>query len=253
MVAISGEATLLLNGTDIEDLTECVEGPVLWPYGGFTQRGDFVVYPGIDGAAYTEQPYATAILPVQVTLRSPACTGGAGQAMRVALSGLRRACLPDRPVTLRRLWPDTTYEEAPGKLLAITPTRPIRNVMSCLVEFTLLSLWYGPAETITPGAGTHTVKGDTRTHKMLITLDAGSARSVANFTNGYLLQFFATVPAGGVLIDVEAFTATAIIGGADMSASLAWTKKFPMRLEAGTNVLSTDSGTFSISYQPAYL
>lgn len=253
MVAISGEATLLLDGTDIEDLTECVEGPVVWPYQGFTQRGDFPTYPGVDGGAYVSQPYDKGLLPVQVTLRSPACSGGAGQALRVELDALRTACKPDRAITLRRLWPDATYQDAAGKFLNITPARPVRNVMSCLVEFTLLGLWYGPSTNIATGAGTHTIAGSTRTHRMTVTLNAGTARTVANSTNGYSFQFLTTVPAGGILVNVEARTATAISGGADYSQYLHWAKNFPMRLDPGPNTLATDAGTFSVDYQPAYL
>lgn len=248
-----GEAELLLDGVAMESLTECVEGPVTWPYQGFTQTGDFPTFPGVDGAVFIPQPYGTAVLPVQVTLRSPACSGGSGLAMQVALDELRAACKPDRALTLRRLWSDGHYEDAAGKFLNITPTRPLKNVMSCLVEFTLFGLWYGPAQTITPGAGTHTVAGTTRTRRMTITLDAGTPRSIYNSTNGYVVSFHSTVPAGGVAIDVEGRSAHAISGGADMSSSLSWSKQFPFQLDPGANVLSSDGGTFSISYQPAYL
>lgn len=248
----SGEASLLLDGTNMESLTDCVEGPVTWPYQGWTQRGDFPTYPGIDGATFMAQPYDTAVLPVQVTLRSLACSGGSGLAMREALRDLRAACRPDRAVTLRRLWPDSTYEDAAAKFLNITPARPLKNVMSCLVEFTLLGLWYGPAQSISPGVGTHDVLGDVRTHRMTITLAAGAARTVTN-ANGFYVQFITTVPAGGVIIDVEARTATALTGGADLSRYLKWGKKHLMQLDPGANTLSTDAGSFTISYQPAYL
>jgi phage-related protein len=87
---------------------------------------------------------------------------------------------------------------------------------------------------------------------MTITLAAGAARTVAN-ANGFYVQFLTTVPAGGVIIDVEARTATALTGGADLSRYLKWGKKHLMQLDEGANTLSTDAGSFTISYQPAYL
>jgi hypothetical protein len=250
---VDGEATLLLDGIDVETLTECVEGPVVWPYSGRTQKGDLQRYPGIDGGSYLPQPYDIDVLPLTVTLRSPACSGGSGLAMREALRDLRTACRPDRQVTLRRLWSDTEYEEARAKFLNITPTRAVKNVMSCLVEFQLLELWYGPAVSGISAAGTHTFDGDTRTHRIQFTLAAGAARTITNTTNGFALTFGGTVPAGGVLIDVEARTARAITGGTNLDVYLTWTKFHPMRFDPGENVLTVSSGTATISYQPAYL
>lgn len=260
MVAIQGEATLLLDGVDIEDLTECVEGPVVWPYQGWTQRGEFPQFPAIDGATFIRQPYDTAVLPLQVTLRSPACSGGdvvlsTGTALRDAVRQLRAACRPDRQLTLTRLWADGTSETAAGKFLNITPARPVRNIIQTLVEFTLLELWYGAEESIASAAGSHEILGDTRTHRMEITLAVGAARTITNTVTGHWLTFSTTVPTGGILIDVEARTATAVTGGADYSAFLSWGKDFPMALDpaAGDNTLTVSAGSASIVYQPAYL
>jgi hypothetical protein len=252
MAAIDGEATLLLDGVDMEELTECVEGPVVWPYQGFAQRGDFPTAPAVDGGVYINQPYDTAVLPVQVTLRSPACSGGSGQALRVELAALRAACKPDHLLTLRRLWPDSTYEEAAGKFLNITPARPLKNLMSCLVEFTLLGLWYGPSVNIPSGAGAHTIAGTTRTHRMTVTLDGAGPQTITNTTNGYSFTYSGSVPSP-IVVDVEARTATLVSGSLDVSMYLEWEKNFPMRLDPGANTLTTTAGTFSVDYQPAYL
>ena len=253
MTAVPGEATLLLDSVDIADLTECVEGPVTWPYGGFTARGAFPQFPGVDGAQYVNQPYDTAVLPVQVTLKTPACSGYSGLALRDALEDLRLACKPDQPLTLRRLWSDGRYEDAAGKFLNITPARPIKNVMSCLVEFTLLELWYGPPVTGI-SAGTPTILGTTRTRRITVTLDPGPARTIANGSgNGYYFQYLTTVSAGGVLVDVEARTATLISGGADVSGFLRWPKGDLLQLDPGPQILAADAGTFSLTYRPAYL
>lgn len=255
MVAISGEATLLLDGTDAEELTDCIEGPVVWPYQGWTQRGEFPQFPGIDGAAYVRQPYDTAVLPVQATLRTPACSGASGTAIRNAVRELRAACHPDRLLTLTRKWDDGTAETALGKFLNITPARPIKNVVQCLVEFTLFELWYGPEETIASAAGTHTILGETRTRRMDVTLPAGGARTVTNTTTGHWFTLATTAPSGGIVVDVEARTALAVIGGTDYSRYLSWGKDAPMMLDpaAGDNVLTVSAVSASIDYQPAYL
>jgi phage-related protein len=125
--------------------------------------------------------------------------------------------------------------------------------MSCLVEVQLLELWYGPAVSGISAAGIHTFDGDTRTHRIQFTLAAGAARTITNTTNGFALTFGGTVPAGGVLIDVEARTARAITGDTNLDVYLTWTKFHPMRFDPGENVLTVSSGTATISYQPAYL
>lgn len=253
---VAGEATLLLDGVDIEALTECVEGPITWPYQGFTQRGELPRFPGVDGALSVSQPYNDDVLPVQFTLRTPACSGVSGDAIRDALRDVRTSCRPDRSVTLRRLWDDGSYEDALAKFLNITPTRPLKNVMSCLLEFTLLELWYGPAVTGVSAAGSQNILGDTRTHRMTFTLASGGpTRTITNETNGYWFTFADNVPSSGVLIDVEARTAVDLSTSPpqDISESLSWGKKYPMRFEPGVNVLTVSAGSASYVYQPAYL
>lgn len=255
MVAISGEATLLLDGTDIEDLTDCVEGPVVWPYQGWPQIGEFPRFPGIDGAAFLRQPYDTAILPVQATLRSPACSGASGTAIREAIRDLRVACRPDRLLTLTRKWDDSTAETAAAKFLNITPDRPVKNVVQCLIEFTLLELWYGPVTNIASAAGTHDILGETRTRRMVIELNMGPPWTVTNVTTGHWFSFTGGGPASGITVDVEARTAVGTVGGGDYSGQLSWGKDALMLLDpaAGPNTLTVSAGTASIDYQPAYL
>lgn len=248
----TGEISLLIDGINLEDVTDCVEGPVVWPYQGWAQRGDFPVFQGIDGAGYVNQPYAIGVLPVQITLRAPACSGMSGESLMTAVDELREACRPDRLVTLTRQGAAFTHTTF-AKFLNITPGRPLKTIMSCLVEWTLLDLWHSTPVTGL-AAGTHSIQGSTRTTRIWVTLSAGAVNpQVTNTTNGFWFKYNGTVPTGGVRVDIEAKTARRLSNNADVSSALQWGKTHLMRLESESQVLTTTSGTISLDYAPAYL
>jgi hypothetical protein len=173
---------------------------------------------------------------------------------------LRRRCKPGRTVTLTRQMPDpdgtdaNTNQTATARRLTDRPDWLAETGFVLDIDWLIVDgVWHGSAVAIANAAGVQAIAGDTRTRRMTITLDAGAARTIKNTTNEYEFTFSATVPTGGVLIDVEALTATAIVGGADLSTSLSWEKELPMQLEAGSNTLTVSAGSASISYQPAYL
>jgi hypothetical protein len=177
------------------------------------------------------------------------------------IHALRRRTKPGRKVQLTRYMPggedgSLTALLAYARRLGDTIAWNERNDQQAVVgtDFTVLGFWYpGSATNIASAAGTQSIGGDLPTYRMTFTLAAGAARTVANATNGHSFTFSTTVPTGGVLIDVEARTATAITGGADLSAYLSWTKLFPMRLDPGSNVLTVSAVSASIDYKPAYL
>lgn len=177
------------------------------------------------------------------------------------IRALRRRTKPGRKVAITRYMPGGESDSlvslvAAGRRLGDTVAWNDENDRQAVVQtdFMVLGYWY-PATptTISDAAGAQSIAGDVRTHRMTFTLAAGAARTITNTTNGFWFTFGTTVPSGGILVDVEARTATAITGGADYSAYLSWSKQLLMRLEAGSNTLTVSAGSASISYQPAYL
>lgn len=254
MTADLAASTYLVDGTDT--LADGVllnhDGAGLWA--GLAEAVGTSTTPGSDRGTITGGVFSPYTLSVLYIVKG---TGYADVWSKIR--ALRRRCKPGRTVTLTRQMPDPDGTSANTALTTTARRQTDRpswrgELIALLdIDWLITDPWHGPAVNIASGAGTHIILGDTRTSRMTVTLNAGAARSVVNTTNGYLFQFLTTVPAGGVLVDVEARTATAITGGADMSAYLHWSKTAPLQLEAGSNNLITDAGTFSVSYQPAYL
>jgi hypothetical protein len=113
--------------------------------------------------------------------------------------------------------------------------------------------WYGASEAIA-AVGAVTIKGDSPTRKITATLSAGAVNPVVSNDNGYSFRLVDTVvPAGGVLVDVLARTATGITGSVPMSSALKWSKDDPFQLDPGAQTLAVSSGTASFTYSPAYV
>jgi hypothetical protein len=112
--------------------------------------------------------------------------------------------------------------------------------------------WHGAPVTIASGTGAQTILGDIRTRRMTITLNAGAARTISN--NQRLL-----LPVPGHRPDRRCAdrrrgpTATAITGGADMSRLPATRQERAPAARGGLQHPRHRRGTFSVSYQPAYL
>lgn len=177
-----------------------------------------------------------------------------------AIRALRRRCKPGRTVTLTRQMPDpegsdanvdhttTARRQGPPRVEWVGNSAATVDLDWLIAD----SPWHGDALTVA-ASGTPSLAGDIPTYRMIVTLPAGPARYVFNDTTDHWLLFYAVVPSGGVEIDVEAQTATAITGGTDLSQHLSWGKAQPMRLDPGANALGVTDGTASIDYQPAYL
>lgn len=251
--------TLLAGSVDFSTLG-CITEPYNAPYEQAGQRGDFSQYAGIDGGGYLDQAYDKGLLSFEIML-APDC--GSEDEQRTNLNtryrNLRTACQPDRLTVLtRRMSFDAGNEThtANGKLLSITPNHYGPEVMSCLVEFTLLDgCWFAtPVAVAASAAPTPTVLGDTRTQHITAVLSAGAVNPVViNTTNGYFFVYNGTVPSGGVSVNCFTRRATKVTGSIDASNLLLWGKPHPMRLEPGANALTCSSGTVALTYTPAYL
>lgn len=241
--------TLLFGATDLASLCIVEDLSDFWSTSDL--RGDLPAYPGIDGVQAIRRP-VSAKMPsgqVSVTGDTLAATEDAVAAVK-ALLGMGET----KTVTRRKVTGAGNLDSTQSVIVRNVAERwqgPGACTLLIAVEL-LDGIWYGPSVAIASAAGTSTVTGDLSTHKMTLTLAAGAARTITNTTNGHWFTFSTTVPAGGVLVDVEARTATAITGSTDMSAYLSWNKTYPMRLNAGSNTLTVSAGSASISYQPAY-
>lgn len=242
--------TLLFSGDDLASVATVQDLSEFWSSADL--RGELTAYPGVSGAVPLQRPVAAQVRTAQVTVR-----GASASATEAAVAAVKALVKPNiaQTVTRRRL---TSAGFLDATQTAITRSIAERWVTSTLCQLlipveTVDGVWYGSSVSIASVAGTQTIDGDVPTSKIMLTLDAGAARTVSNQTNGFLVQFMTTVPTGGVLIDVEARTATANTGGTDMSRYLQWPKVHPLQLNPGDNTIAIDAGTASLTYQPAYL
>ena len=228
------------------------DGAGLWS--GLAENVAVDTFPGLDGGGFFGGTYPPFTLSTMYTVR-----GSSGEDAWAKAVALRRRCKPGRTITMTRQMPDpdgtaaNTSHTTTARRLTDRPEWLAKTGLVLDIDWLVNAPWYGAAVAISDIAGTHTVAGDTRTRRMTVTLAAGAARTITNTTNGFWFTYSGTVPTGGILVDVEAQTATVISSGLDVSVYLSFGKVVPMQLEAGANVFTVSSGAASISYQPAYL
>lgn len=255
MTADLSASTYLVDGVDliVPGVKLTHDGAGLWS--GVGEELGVSTSPGADGGGIDGgvfQPYTHSTM-FQVK-------ADGYDAVWAQIRALRRRCKPGRTVTLTRRMPDpegsdnnTDHTATARRQGASRPAWLTPRLAQVDIDWLIADTpWLGAAVAIADAAGAHTILGDISTHRMTVTLAAGAARTITNTTNGHWFTFGTTVPAGGVLIDVEARTAIGITGSVDLSASLSWGKAYPMRLNPGSNTLTVSAGTASISYQPAY-
>lgn len=254
MAADLTASAYLVDDVDVADANSYLthDGAGLWA--GVTETVGVSTTPGRSGGDITGGVFQPFTLSTMYVVKASTTLG-----VWAAIRALRRRCKPGRTVTLTRRMPDpegsdsnvdhTTTGRRQTDRVAWIASRAAQVDIDWLIAD---SPWHGDSVNVAAAAGTFDVDGDIPTSRMTVTLAAGAARTVTNTTNGHGFTFSTAVPTGGVVIDVEAQTATAITGGADMSAYLSWTKVHPMVLNPGSNTLTVSAGTASIDYQPAY-
>ncbi|MGZ6838564.1 MAG: phage distal tail protein [Blastococcus sp.] len=241
--------TFLINGTDIKVAGVRQVVDLSGAYSTAPLRAGQVVFPGRDGEAFLSRSFDAGSLTLGLVLLA---SGFAG--FNDTYRTLRRLVAPGTQLTLtRRAAFATGNEDHTAKADYLSGLEPAvtaaGQVGRLALAFRLLEgLWYGPSATL--GTGSVTALGDTRTHRMTITLSAGTNPTLTNSVTGHSLTYTGSTSTA-VAIDVEAMTATQ--GSTDVSANLTWTKTFPFRLNPGTQTVTCSSGSASISYQPAYL
>ena len=256
MVASLKASTYLVDGVDLEaagvELTH--DGAGLWS--GLSEDIGLSTFPGTDGGLIGGGMFRPYTHSTMYLVR-----GTGFDNVWTKIVALRRRCKPGQTVTLTRQMPDP--EGTAANTNHTTTARRQTDRVSWLSDIAAAididwliadSPWYASAVAIGSAAGSQSIAGDVPTHRMTLTLAAGAARTITNTTTGHAFTYSATVPASGVLVDVEARTAVDLSTSpaADVSQYLSWTKFYPMRFQPGTNVLTVSAGSASVSYQPAY-
>lgn len=247
-MAIDTADTLLVDGLELPS-SVCLEWPYEWPYQAVEDAGEAITYPGLDGGLPGGSLYPPSVLAVPMTISTGDDCEDTLSAANARLLEVRAALKPGREVTLTkrlsRPEPDAPLDlTARARLVSMPTTRAAVDVFRAVAEFMLLDgVWYGPEVTIAPGAAVE-VLGDTRTHRMTITLTGATDVTLTNHTNGWSLTFAGT----DCIIENESIAVTS-----GNPANLSWKKRLPFRLDPGPNNITVSAGSASIAYRPAYL
>jgi hypothetical protein len=242
--------TLLFSGTDLA--TVCIVEDLSDFWSTSDLRGDLPTSAGVPGAAPLRRPVASKVRSGQVTVADGDTLAELedGVAAVKALLKINRAQVATRRKITGAGNLDTTQtvivRGAEERWLGDAACTLILSVETCDGP------WYGVSEAIAD-VGAVTIKGDSPTRKITATLSAGAVDPVVSNTNGYSFRFVGTVPAGGVLVDVLARTATGITGSVPLSSSLRWSKDDPFQLDSGAQTLAVSAGSASFTYSPAYV
>lgn len=241
---------LLIDGQDLNNYCTCVESLDGLYFTG-TQRSENITIPGMNGEVWVEKPFQAETMELGLTL-----AGDTTAEHNSMLRSLTRLVKPGRPLNLERRMSYSSGNEihvATGEY--VSGLRPQLRLMRfgkvALSLRVFEGMWHdnlvrGAGQNIASG-GSITVAGDLPTVSLVVLMSAGTW--IQNDTNGHRLEN--TAPAGGT-VRVDATTMVATQDGLDVSYSLKWTHRHPMRLEPGVNTF-TGSAPVQIEYRAAYL
>jgi hypothetical protein len=242
--------TLLFSGTDLA--TVCIVEDLSDFWSTSDLRGDLPTSAGVPGAAPLRRPVASKVRSGTVTTPETTTLADTEDAVATikALLRINRA----QVATRRKITGSGNLDTTQTVIVRGAEERWTGNV-SCTLILSVETCdgpWYGASQSIA-AVGPVTIKGDSPTRKITATLSAGAVDPVVSNTNGYSFRFVGTVPAGGVLVDVLARTATGITGSVPLSSALKWSKDDPFQLDPGAQTLAVSAGTASFTYYPAYV
>jgi hypothetical protein len=241
---------LLFSGTDLA--TVCIVEDLADFWSSADVRGDLPTYAGVPGATPMRRPVASKMCSGQVTVY-----GGTLAATEDGVAAVKALLRIGRSqtVTRRKVTGAGNLDTTQTAITRSAVERWQYDDKACTLLLgveTLDGPWYG-ASTAIAAVGTVTIAGDSPTRAITATLSAGAVNPVVtNTDNGYTFRYVGTIPAGGVLVDVRARTATGITGSVNLTANLRWSKDDPFQLDPGAQTLTVSDGTASFTYLPAY-
>lgn len=237
---------IIINDVDLASVASCVTS-LDGLYQSGTPRGDNLIVPGVDGELYVDKAYQANVIELGIFL-----AGSTTAELNSAFRTLKRLVQPGRQLHLQRRMSfvegDETHEAFGEYVSGLNPTVQLMRFGRTTLGLRILGgLWYATAPvTVSTSTGSVDALGETRTHRMLVTMPPGT--TVTNTTTGHTMTN--TAGAGSnVVVDVENLTATQ--DGVDVSSTLTFNRRYPMRLVPG--VQSFTGATVDIQYYPAYL
>lgn len=242
--------TLLFSGTDLA--TVCLPTDLNDFWSSPDVRGDLPVYAGMPGAGAVRRPIAAQLRTGELVV-----FGDSLADTEDAVAGVRSLLREGQAqtVTRRKITGAGNLDTTQTAIVRGAAERWVDEFECGLIMSveTLDGPWYAPSVAIA-AVGTIDVEGDSPTRAVTATLSAGAVNPViTNTSNGYSFRYVGTVPAGGVLVDVLAKTATGITGSVNLTANLRWSKDDPFQLDPGSQTLTTSMGTPAFTYLPAYI
>lgn len=238
--------TLQVDGIDLATVVTCITS-LSGIYTVGNVRGSNIQIPGVDGELWLDRPYDTNTIELGLVLAGSTTTEF-NDSYRVLKTLIR----PGKKLQLVRKLSYTTGDElqvASGEYAGgLNPGMSLMRYGRVTVSFKIHDgLWYAPASDCFTTNVPATVEGETRTHRMTVTMPYNG--TLTNSSNGHTLTMAVVGSTANVDIDVESMTA--MQGATDVSYAMSWNSRLPMRLEPGVNTFTGSTAT--ICYWAAYL
>lgn len=216
-------------------------------------RGSNIAVAGRHGAVRTSNKRKRSlIIPLEVGVRYTDSTGTVTSSpAEHALENhftLKNLLGGAGPALLRRDAPHLGIVETTVEMLTSVGPSQTRSTYLYLLEACDPSTWRATSSS-TASAGPIVVGGNFAPSGVIVKFFNGTNVSLTVDSNGTSVGFEGTVPAAGHQIDVDAGTATAISGGADVSATMTAGDNRWFELLSGSNAVTyAGGGTWSVDW-----